>query len=237
MKNLKDFTPEEQAYFDSVETINEDRPMTEDELLELKANRDEALNASAKYRTFDLQAHAASKSIGNNVGEVDVYARGRQQSIENCPLMAKAAQNSRDAEKRLKQAKGKTYPEESKPEDQYKHLDLSAELVKEALDEFLEEAKDDFSSKESERLERGKLFSKGPASEQMSALRHGVRACVYCHISNSRAKASSLFDASSLDGFPDAFLYWFYNYQHYPSGDVHIYFSDLHAKFLEKTLA
>jgi len=182
--------------------------------------------------TFDVAAHADCKAIGDSVGEIGYRAEGRARKMRNCPLLAQARQNSLDAEKRLKMAKGKDFPEESKPEDQYRHLKLTDEQVVEALNEFLTGCEVTSSNKKFMTAET--LFVNDRADSEVSLIRDAVRACVYAYITQGK-RANKFFNTSSIRSFQPAFLDWFYNFQHYPQGEFHMLFSDLYQIFLEKT--
>ena len=150
---MKDFTKEEAAYFAHMSIDSEDQPVTEEQEDEMRMSRKEA-SAYLRAQGFDVVAHARTKTIGENVGEVARYAAGREQQMKSCPLLAQVRQHNKEAEERLSSARGKEFPEEAKPEDMYKHIDITIEEAREALDEFLAEAASDFSSKEADMMNR-----------------------------------------------------------------------------------
>lgn len=231
---MKDFTKEEAEYFAHVGTESDSSPLTEEQEDDLWEMRQQ-VQTHSREQGFDVTAHARTKFAGS-VGYTDTMARGREKALKACPLIQQVRQNSVDAERRLRNSKGKTFPEEARPEDQYKHLDLSMTQIREGLDEFLIQVSRDFSSKEAEKLTRESVLSEGKASEDFVVLRSAIRACVYAFITHSRTKQAKMFGASSLRTFSDAFADWFYNYQHYTQGEFHMYFTELKEKFLEKSL-
>ena len=182
---------------------------------------------------FDAASHALSKDIGGCV-KIGMDAERRARQMRNCPLLAQARKNSEEAEARLKAARGKEFPEEAKPEDQYRHLDVSVDDVRDAVNEFL--AGCEVSSKGKEFMTAETLFGRGNASAEVLEIRTAVRACIYAYITQAKKKTAQIFGAVELHTFSDSFLDWYYNYQHYSQGAVHTHFSDLLQIILEKTL-
>lgn len=192
------------------------------------------VNGTVITRTqFDVVSHALSKDIGGCV-RIGKDAERRARHMKACPLLAQAKRNSEEAEARLKNARGKDFPEEAKPEDQYRHLDVSVDDVREAVNEFL--AGCEVSSKGKEFMTAETLFSRGNASSEVMEIRTAVRACIYAYVTQAKKKTAQIFGAVELHTFSDSFLDWYYNYQHYSQGAVHANFSDLLQIISEKTL-
>lgn len=195
--------------------------------------RDRKTGVIIQKTPFDVQAHAASKTIGN-VTQTARMAEARAEGYKTCPMLAQARKNSDEAEARLKLARGKSFPEEAKPEDQYKHLNISAEDARDAVNEFL--AGCEVSSKAKEFMTADTLFRQGNASGEVMEIRTAVKACVYAYVTQAKKKTAQIFGANELHTFNESFLDWYYNYQHYSNGPVHTHLSDLLQLFLEKTL-
>ena len=182
---------------------------------------------------FDVAAHSRTKTIGNVTQTADMAA-ARARKFKTDPLLIQARKNSEEAEARLRLARGKQFPEEAKPEDQYRHLNISAEDARDAVNEFL--AGCEVSSKGKEFMTAETLFGQGNASNEVLEIRTAVRACIYAYVTQAKKKTAQIFGAVELTSFNESFLDWYYNYQHYSQGAVHTHFSDLLQYFLEKTL-
>jgi len=232
---MKDFTKEEMAYFQNVEGPNEDAPLSSEQEDELLESRKQAQKYTAN-QGFDAVAHARTKVIGSNTGEVDKFARGREQQMKSCPLLAQVRQNNKEAETRLRNATNKTYPDEARPEDQYKHLGLSDEQVRESISEFIKDVSSDMGASEKRFASIETLFKQGPSSKLIGDLRKGIRACLYCYHTNSSSKIDKMLRISSKELYKEDFLDWYYNYQHYTLGEVHMMFSEFYEKLMEKSL-
>lgn len=190
------------------------------------------VNGTVITRTqFDVVSHALSKDIGGCV-RIGKDAERRARHMKTCPLLAQAKRNSEEAEARLKNARDKDFPEEAKPEDQFKHLPLTDEQVIDAVDEFLSGC--EVTSNNEKNMTASTLFTSDRGDGELTMVRDVVRACIYAYVTQGK-RANRFFGTSSIRSFQPAFLDWYYNFQHYAQGEFHMYFSDFYQILLEKT--